>query len=81
MALCVEIQPDGTLAQTGQPIEQCTGYVMVSGSEYSVLHFFEQAMAIPEPSVAGGWFVGALGTVLFWYVASRMAGAVVAIFK
>ena len=81
MAICVALQPDGTLAPTGQPVAECTGYVLVSGSEHSFYALVQQVFERPEPEVIAGWFVGALGAVMFWYVASRMAGAVVAMFK
>lgn len=81
MALCVTLQPDGTLVPTGQPIEECTGYVLVSGSEHAIYAVVAQAFDIPDPDVAAGWFVGALGAVMFWFVAGRIAGTVAAMFK
>lgn len=81
MAICVELQADGTLVPTGQPVDQCTGYVLVSGSEYGIYSFMHDALAIPDSQVVGGWFVGALGAVMFWYVVSRMAGSVATFFK
>lgn len=81
MALCVALMPDGTLAPTGQAPEECTGYVLVSGSEHSFYALVHDVFSIPEPEVAAGWFVGALGAVIFWFVAARIAGSVVAMFK
>lgn len=76
MALCVALLPDGTLAPTGEPVEVCTGYVLVSGSEHSFYALVNQVFAAPEPEVAAGWFVGALGAVMFWFIVARMAGSV-----
>lgn len=81
MGVCVQLASDGTLQPTGQPLEQCTGYVLVSGSEYSVMNFFQQALTPPDNTVIAGWFVGCCGAVLVWYVVARMAGSVVAMFK
>lgn len=81
MALCVALQADGTLVPTGQAISECTGYVLVSGSEHAIYGIVAQAFAIPDPETAAGWFVGALGAVIFWFVAARMAGTVAAMFK
>jgi len=80
MALCVALAADGTLVPTGQAITECTGYVLVSGSEHGVYAVFNQALATPSPEVAMGWFVGGLGAVMFWYVVARIAGSVAAFF-
>lgn len=81
MALCVALQPDGTLVPTGELVEGCTGYVLVSGSEHSFYALVHEVFTVPEPEVAAGWFVSALGAVLFWFVVARIAGSVVAMFK
>lgn len=81
MALCVALQADGTLVPTGEPVEACTGYVLVSGSEHSFYALVHQAFAAPSAEVAAGWFVGALGAVMFWFVVGRIAGSVVAMFN
>ena len=81
MALCVVLQSDGTLAPTGQAVGDCTGYVLVSGSEYSVYALVNQAFATPTPEQAMGWFAGSCGAVILWFVAARMAGTVASMFK
>ena len=81
MALCVALTADGTLAPTGQPVEACTGYVLVTGSEHSFYALAYQAFAAPTPEQAGGWFVGCFGAVVMFYVVARMAGGVLAVFK
>lgn len=81
MAVCVALQVDGTLLPTGEAVDACTGYVLVSGSEHSFYALVHEAFATPTPEIAASWFVGCLGAVVFWYVASRMAGSVVAMFK
>lgn len=80
MALCVALLQDGTLAPTGEPVEVCTGYVLVSGSEHSFYALVNQVFDTPEPEVAAGWFVGALGAVMFWFVVARIAGRVATFF-
>lgn len=81
MAVCVALNQDGTLTPTGQPVGECTGYVMVSGSEYGVYQVVQQALGVPTSEEAMGWFFGAWGAVMVFYIASRAAGAVVGMFK
>jgi len=81
MALCVTLNQDGTLTPTGQPVGECTGYVLVSGSEYGVYQVVQDALGAPTPEQAMGWFFGAWGAVMVFYIASRAAGAVIAMFK
>lgn len=81
MAVCVALQADGTLVPTGQAVEACTGYVLVSGSEHSFYALVHEAFAAPSPEVAGQWFVGALGAVMFWFIVGRIAGHVATFFK
>lgn len=81
MALCVALAGDGTLVPTGQPVESCAGYVLVTGSEHSFYALAYQAFAAPDPEVAAGWFVGAFGAVMLFYVVARMAGGVISVFK
>ncbi len=81
MALCVVLNTDGTLTPTGEAVEACTGYVLVSSSEHSFYAMVHQAFDTPDAETAAGWFVGALGAVMFWFVVGRIAGSVVAMFK
>lgn len=81
MALCVVINPDGTLASTGEPVATCTGYVMVSGSEYGVYQSVQTALGAPTSAEAMGWFIGAWGAVMVFFIASRAAGSVISMFK
>ncbi|KAF1727759.1 hypothetical protein CSC76_09230 [Pseudoxanthomonas mexicana] len=76
MALCVALQPDGTLVPTGQAVDACTGYVLVSSSEHAVYGLINQAFAVPTPEQAAGWFVGTFGFVVTMYLVARMTGAV-----
>lgn len=81
MAICVTLNADGTLTPTGQPVDQCTGYVMVSGSEYGVYQALDTALAAPAPDVATSWFFGAWGAVLTCYIAAKCVGGVLSMFK
>jgi hypothetical protein len=81
MALCVALQADGTLLPTGEAVGECTGYVLVSSAEYGVYQVVQDAMAVPTPEQASGWFVGGFGAVMLFYVVGRMAGGVVSMFK
>lgn len=81
MAICVALQADGTLVPTGQAVGECTGYVMVSGSEYGVYSLVQQALTPPEQVEAVKWFSACFGVVLVCFVAGRLAGSVAAMFK
>jgi hypothetical protein len=76
MALCVALQSDGTLTQTGEAVDACTGYVLVSGSEHSFYALVHEVFATPTPEQATAWFVGCLGAVVTWYLVARLAGSV-----
>ena len=80
MSVCVVVNPDGTLTPTGQPVSECTGYVLVSGSEHGVYALVQEAFGFPEPEVIGGWFVGAFGAVMLFYMASYYVGRVISVF-
>lgn len=81
MAECVALTVDGTLVPTGQPVDACTGYVLVSGSEHSFYALAYQAFAQPTPEQAAGWFVGAFGAVVTFFLIARMAGRVAGMFR
>lgn len=81
MAQCVTLNADGTLTPTGQTVGECTGYVLVSGSEYGVYQVVQDAFAVPTSEQATGWFFGAWGTVMVVFIASRCVGAVLAMFN
>ncbi|MBD9377940.1 hypothetical protein [Pseudoxanthomonas sp. PXM04] len=80
MAICVALQADGTLVPTGQAVEACTGYVLVSGAEHSFYALVHQAFAVPTPEQAAGWFVGSCGAVMVWFVVARIVGSVASVF-
>ncbi|HEY8329022.1 MAG TPA: hypothetical protein VIO59_11330 [Rhodanobacter sp.] len=80
MAQCVTLNADGTLTPTGQTVGECTGYVLVSGSEYGVYQVVQDAFAAPTSDQALGWFFGAWGLVMVMYLGARCVGAVVSMF-
>lgn len=80
MALCVALAQDGTLIPTGQPVGECTGYVLLSSSEHAVYGLINQAFATPTPEQAAGWFMGTFGVVVAWFVVARIAGRVASFF-
>lgn len=81
MAQCVTLNTDGTLTPTGETVDQCTGYVLVSGSEYGVYQSLQTALAAPTSDVATSWFFGAWGAVMVSFVAARCVGAVLSMFN
>ena len=81
MAQCVTLNSNGTLTPTGEAVSECTGYVLVSGSEYGVYQVVQTAFAAPTPDIAMGWFFGSFGTVMVGYLAARCVGAVLSMFN
>lgn len=77
MAICVVINPDGTLVATGEPVDQCTGYVMLSGTEYAGVHQLQDIFMWPEPSVLATWFSSAFILILMMNAAGSITGSVV----
>jgi hypothetical protein len=78
MASCVQLNADGTLTPTGQTVDECTGYVMVSGSEYAVYQLVQSALATPtHEQVAGIMSLGFFMPVALYMVArlgAKVAG-------
>jgi len=81
VAQCVTLNSDGTLTPTGQAVSECTGYVMVSGSEYGVYQALQTALAMPSADEASTFFIGTLGLVMFFFLVSRQVGAVAGFFS
>ena len=80
MALCVTINADGTLSATGESVSECTGYVMVSSSEYAVYSTLQAALAMPTTDDALSWFGGTFSLVLVFFVVARIGVKVAAMF-
>ncbi|URL60171.1 hypothetical protein IM816_08880 [Luteibacter flocculans] len=80
MAVCVTLNTDGTLATTGQAVSECSGYVLVSGTEYGVYQVVQDALSAPTPEVAAGWFAGPFVLVLTLHLVARNVGAVASFF-
>ncbi|KGE50655.1 hypothetical protein WCN79_13190 [Xanthomonas axonopodis pv. vasculorum] len=81
MAMCVALRPDGTLVSTGQSVGECSGYVLVTGSEYSVYALVQEAFAMPSKEDAVAWSTGCCGVVIVWFVLGRLAGSVAGMFN
>jgi hypothetical protein len=82
MALCVLIDSAGSLVPTSQPVDQCTGYVMVSGSEYGVYSVLHEALKPPaDIAQLSQWFTAPMAAIVFCYIIARVAGTVAGMFK
>lgn len=81
MGLCVLLDTNGALIPTGQPVTECSGYVLLSASEHAVYGLINQAFAMPTPQQAVSWFVGSAGVVIGWYVLARITGTVAGFFN
>lgn len=77
MSECVVLNADGTLTPTGQPVEACAGYVLVSSSEHATMTVIETLFDWPEPEIAQSWFIGAFAFVLGCNVLASIVGSVV----
>jgi hypothetical protein len=77
MAECVVLNVDGTLTPTGQPVGECTGFVMVSGSEYGVYQltqaWLEQPTLEQVQLVFSVGFFGPLAIYMVAHLGSRIA--------
>ncbi|WP_307753732.1 hypothetical protein [Xanthomonas albilineans] len=77
MAICVTLNADGTLTQTGQAVDQCTGYVLVSSAEHAQTQVISDIFSWPKPEIVSSWFTAAFGLVLALNVVGYVVGAVV----
>ncbi|KQH72875.1 hypothetical protein XfCFBP8356_009445 [Xylella fastidiosa subsp. sandyi] len=80
MALCVSLKADGTLVATGQGVSDCTGYVLVSGSEYGVYQLVQRVFEVPDMKTVIQTSTAVAFTVIGWYVAARIIGTVATFF-
>ncbi len=77
MSLCVSLNPDGTLSPTGQPVADCTGYVLATPAEIYVAQSVAAAFEAPDVQVLAGWFAGVFSLVVVLYLSARAIGSVV----
>jgi hypothetical protein len=77
VAQCFQVMQDGTLAATGEPVTECTGYVLLSGSEHALIATFTELFTWPAPEVVFAWLAGAFTFVLVMNVVAYITGAVV----
>lgn len=81
MGLCVALTENGTIVPTGQPVEQCTGYVLLSGAEVSTVALIAQAFEVPDKEVLATWAAGPFALIVTLFVVARIAGSVAAVFN
>ena len=81
MATCVTLNADGTLTPTGQPVSECSGYVLQSGSEAATTNLVEQLVTLPTAEqVAQVWGV-CFFLPLICYVLGHFVGVIVNMFR
>ncbi|HAV4432544.1 TPA: hypothetical protein UMF74_000458 [Stenotrophomonas maltophilia] len=80
MSLCVALGENGTLIPTGQPVDQCTGYVLMSSAEASSVAMFAEAFKVPDKDVLAGWASGPFILIMTLYLAAHIGGRVAAVF-
>lgn len=77
MAECVVLNADGTLTATGQPVDQCAGYVLASSIEHGQMNFLGDLFANPGVEVLNSVLVASFGFVLVCNVVGSIVGSVV----
>lgn len=77
MGLCVVLNPDGTLSPTGQPVSDCTVYVLTTPADVLVADTIASAFVVPAGEVLAAWFAGVFSLVVVCYLAARAIGSVV----
>lgn len=77
MSTCVVLTAEGTLQQTGQPVTECSGYVLVSAAENAQTQILVDLFQWPSPEVATQFLMGAFTFVLAMHVVGYVVGAVV----
>ena len=77
MSLCVVLNPDGTLSPTGQPVADCTGYVLATPAEIYFTEVMASAFEAPSNAALAGWFAGVFSLVLVLYLSARAIGSIV----
>lgn len=80
MGLCVVFGEDGKLIPTGQPVDQCAGYVLMSSAEASMVTVIADAFLPASKEQLAVWAGGPFGLLLFLFVAGRIAGSVATFF-
>lgn len=81
MAICIVINVDGTVTPTGETIDACSGYVLLSGSEHATHTVIDRLLDWPEASTAAAWLVGSFAFVLGSYLTAKLVGSVVSMFR
>ena len=81
MASCININPDGTLYQTGEAMADCSGYVLLDAVEYTDLPTLQSIFAMPvAEDVAKLWVTG-FSLPLVVYLVAWGFGVVINWFK
>lgn len=81
MAQCVVLNPDGTLTTTTDAVEECAGYVLVSGSEYGVIALVGAAFEPPTVEVIATVSAAAFFAPLVFYLTGLAVGRVAGFFR
>lgn len=74
MALCVVLAPDGTLHPTGQGLEQCAGYALVTSHEASQLAVIDRLFEKPSPEAATALVSLIAGSIISAFLLGRALG-------
>lgn len=77
MSVCVVLNADGTVTQTGQAVSECSGYVLVSAAENAQTQILIDLFSWPEPEVVTDWLMGSMMLVLALNAVGYVVGAVV----
>jgi hypothetical protein len=78
VSICADITTDGYIVEVAQALQDCTGFVVVSATEYGLISSF----AMPTPAELVYLYTWGMGAVLLpWSIAYGVAVAKRAISK
>jgi len=81
MGLCVALETNGTLTPTGQSAADCTGYMLVTPSDYAQLSTLDALFSMPDPTTAAAYFTWINVSIIGAFVLGRMCAKPVNVMK
>lgn len=74
MALCVQLDNNGRLSPTGQSVDDCTAYVLLSPVEANANIMITQALQPPSAADAALFITAPFSFILGCFVIGRIVG-------
>lgn len=80
MPLCITVDADNQLVNSGQFTGDCTGYVLMTAADYTGSMTMAQLFGPPDAEVFAAFFMGFFGLVLGCAVVAHAVGSVAGFF-